>query len=386
MKIYFLVYNIYGMGGTVRTVLNTTNYLAEKGYNIEIISVFRKQKEPFFEINPKVSVTAIHDLYKLKKRKKGLKEKIFNRLMRLKSIFIHRSESAYNQFSIITDLKLLSYIKSLKSGVLVSTRPSLNLFVAKHATNKVVKVGQEHINFESHDEELKRSIIKSYPKLEYLITLTDKDNDNYKEIFKNSKIKIRKITNSVIDLNYEKSQLNQKTILAAGRLDYVKGYDLLINAFSVVAAKHPDWNLKIFGKGAEKKKLEKQIQEKHLYKNVFLMGPTNKLQEEFNKASIFAVSSRMEGFGLVIVEAMQKGVPVVSFDCPHGPSEIINHGEDGLLVNNGDVVRLAESLIKLIEDEKLRRKLGNNAYENASRFSIEQIGREWEDFFNGILK
>ncbi len=374
------------MGGTVRTVLNTTNYLAEKGYNIEIISVFRKQKEPFFEINPKVSVTAIHDLYKLKKRKKGLKEKIFNRLMRLKSIFIHRSESAYNQFSIITDLKLLSYIKSLKSGVLVSTRPSLNLFVAKHATNKVVKVGQEHINFESHDEELKRSIIKSYPKLEYLITLTDKDNDNYKEIFKNSKIKIRKITNSVIDLNYEKSQLNQKTILAAGRLDYVKGYDLLINAFSVVAAKHPDWNLKIFGKGAEKKKLEKQIQEKHLYKNVFLMGPTNKLQEEFNKASIFAVSSRMEGFGLVIVEAMQKGVPVVSFDCPHGPSEIINHGEDGLLVNNGDVVRLAESLIKLIEDEKLRRKLGNNAYENASRFSIEQIGREWEDFFNGILK
>lgn len=386
MKIYFLIYNIYGMGGTVRTVLNTTNYLAEKGFNIEIISVFRRQRKPFFEINPKINITVLHDLYSRKYNNKGLKAKLINQLTKVKSFLIHKEEEAYRQFSLLTDLKLLFHLKSLKEGIIVSTRPSLNLFVAKHASDKLIKVGQEHINFESHPENLKQSIVKHYPKLDYLITLTDKDNENYKEIFKNTKTIVKKITNSVNNSNAGKSELNAKTIVAAGRLDYVKGYDLLIDAFTNIAKKHPDWKLKIFGSGAEKNNLLKQIQERKLYNNVFLMGPTKQLQEELQNASIFVCSSRMEGFGLVIAEAMQCGVPVVSFDCPHGPSEIIKHGQDGILVENGNVEKLAEEINKLIENEQLRKQLGNNAYENVKRFSVEYIGEQWSEFFNQLMK
>ena len=205
MKIYFLIYNIYGMGGTVRTVLNTTNYLAEKGFSIEIISVFRRQRKPFFEINPKINITVLHDLYSRKYNNKGLKAKLINQLTKVKFFLIHKEEEAYRQFSLLTDLKLLFHLKSLKEGIIVSTRPSLNLFVAKHASDKLIQVGQEHINFESHPENLKKAIVKHYPKLDYLITLTDKDNENYKEIFKNTKTVVKKITNSVNNSNAGRS-------------------------------------------------------------------------------------------------------------------------------------------------------------------------------------
>lgn len=385
MKIYFLIYNIYGMGGTVRTVLNITNYLADKGYDIEIISVFRRQRKPFFEINPKIKITVLHDVI-ARKNNKSLWAKIINQLTKIKSFLIHKNEDAYKQFSLLTDLKLLLYIKSLKNGILVSTRPSLNLFVAKHASKNIIKVGQEHVNFESHPDELKESIVKHYPKLDYLITLTEKDNENYKELFKDKNVVIRKITNSIQNTDPIKSELTEKTVIAAGRLDYVKGYDLLIDAWVAVAQKHPDWKLKIFGSGAEKENLLKQIQDRHLYNNVFLMGPTKHLQEELKHASMLVVSSRMEGFGLVIAEAMQCGVPVVSFDCPHGPSEIIKHGEDGILVENGKIEQLGKEINNLIENEQLRKQLGMKAYDNIKRFSVDIIGEEWNQFFSGIMK
>lgn len=386
MKIYFLIFNIYGMGGTVRTVLNVTNYLADRGFDIEIISVFRRQRKPFFEINPKINITVLHDLYNRQKYNATLKAKFINQFTRYKSLLIHKDEESYKQFSLLTDTKLLLYLKSLKKGILVSTRPSLNLFVAKHAPKHLIKVGQEHINFDSHPEDLKRAIIKHYPKLDYLITLTEKDNEKYKQLFKNTDLDIRKIPNSINKTNCGLSDLNEKTIVAAGRLDYVKGFDLLIDAYKVVAKKHPDWKLKIFGSGAEKNNLMKQIQEKNLYNHVFLMGPTKHLQEELKKASIFVVSSRMEGFGLVIAEAMQCGVPVVSFDCPHGPSEIIKHGEDGILVENGNTEKLGEEINRLIENEQLRKQLGKNACKNVKRFFVDNIGEQWDRFFRQLMR
>jgi glycosyltransferase involved in cell wall biosynthesis len=116
------------------------------------------------------------------------------------------------------------------------------------------------------------------------------------------------------------------------------------------------------------------------------MGRTERLGEELSKASIFALSSRYEGFGMVIVEAMSKGVPVVSFDCPRGPSEIIHDGEDGLLVPNRDVEAFASALLRLIDDEPLRRRMGTAALQTASRYRPEIIGEEWERLLDGLLE
>ncbi len=375
------------MGGTVRTVLNTANYLANKNYSIEIISLFRRQNTPFFHVDPRVKITILHDVYARDRNRQDIRTKIANFLLSRKSKLIHKDEESIKQFSLLTDIKLFLYLRSIKEGVLVSTRPCFNLFISKFGRKKIKLVGQEHINFEGHPEGLKKSIKKYYPKLDYLITLTDKDNEHYQKIFnRNSNLQILKITNSV-SANQEvyKSSLKEKTVIAAGRLDYIKGYDLLIEAFSYVVKKNPDWKLKIYGTGKEKNELMKLIQDRHLYNHVFLMGPTKNLNKELLNSSIFAVSSRIEGFGLVIVESMQSGVPVVSFDCPHGPSEIITNEVDGILVDNENVLGLANSINLLVEDNELRGKMGLHAIESVKRFSIESIGAQWDEFFKSIF-
>ncbi|MGU3352402.1 glycosyltransferase family 4 protein [Bacillus wiedmannii] len=379
MKIHFLVFDIFGMGGTGRTVLNVANYLAQQQYDIEIISVFRHRNKGFFEIDPRIKVTVLHDLVERDKNQLGLKTKIANKLSKMKSRLIHPDDEAHHFFSLLTDIKMYSYIKSINSGILITTRPSFNIFATKYANKGIPIVGQEHLNFQIYPDRLKESIMKSYPKLNYLITLTDDDTDDYQKLFEGTPLKIKKITNSVPPLNGKISNLEEKVIMAAGRLAPQKGFDLLIESFRPVVAKHPDWKLKIFGFGREKNNLQDLIHHYGLYNNVFLMGPTKNIDVELSNSSIYALSSRFEGFGMVIVEAMQCGVPVISFDCPKGPAEIIKNNQDGLLIKDGDVDAFTEGLMTLIEDKEKQKRFARLGLKNVKRYEIKNIGRLWEE-------
>ena len=382
MKIHFLVFDIFGMGGTGRTVLNVANYLAQHQYDIEIISVFRHRNKGFFEIDPRIKVTVLHDLVERDKNRLDLKTKIANKLSKMKSQLIHPDDEAHHFFSLLTDIKMYSYIKSINSGILITTRPSFNIFAAKYANKGIPIVGQEHLNFQIYPDRLKQSIMKNYPKLNYLITLTDDDTDDYQKLFEGTPLKVRKITNSVPPLNGKISNLEEKVIMAAGRLAPQKGFDLLIESFRPVVAKHPDWKLKIFGFGREKNNLQDLIQQYGLYNNVILMGPTKNIDVELSNSSIYALSSRFEGFGMVIVEAMQCGVPVISFDCPKGPAEIIKNNQDGLLIKDGDIDAFTEGLMSLIEDKEKRERFARLGLKNVKRYEIKNIGRLWE----GLIK
>jgi glycosyltransferase involved in cell wall biosynthesis len=145
-----------------------------------------------------------------------------------------------------------------------------------------------------------------------------------------------------------------------------------------VVRAHPDWQLRIHGAGPQRAELRRIILEHELYESVFLMGPTPQLGEALAAGSIFAMSSRFEGFGMVIVEAMSKGLAVVSYDCPRGPSEIITHGSDGLLVPELDVAALGSALAELAGDEERRRAYGQAAVETARRYDREAIGAQWD--------
>ncbi|MEM5672355.1 glycosyltransferase [Bacillus cereus] len=142
--------------------------------------------------------------------------------------------------------------------------------------------------------------------------------------------------------------------------------------------------MKIFGFGREKNNLQDLIQQYGLYNNVILMGPTKNIDVELSNSSIYALSSRFEGFGMVIVEAMQCGVPVISFDCPKGPSEIIKNNQDGLLIKDGDIDAFTEGLMSLIEDKEKRERFARLGLKNVKRYEIKNIGRLWEELIKEL--
>lgn len=178
----------------------------------------------------------------------------------------------------------------------------------------------------------------------------------------------------------------EKVVLAVGTQSYNKGYDRLIKIWNIVHKKHPDWKLKIFGKTTKNLNLQQEIDLLDLNKTIVLHKPVQNIEDQYNEASIYVMPSRSEGFGMVLIEAMSFGVPCISFDCPHGPADIIKDDENGYLIDNGDIERFAKAIIKLIEDKEKRSMMGYNAILNAKRYTPEKIVPLWDELFKSLVK
>ncbi|HYH58616.1 MAG TPA: glycosyltransferase family 4 protein [Thermoleophilaceae bacterium] len=380
-KVYILLLNAYAMGGTVRTTLNLAEHLAQR-HDVELISVVRKRDRPLFRVPRGIDLTVVDD-----RRRRGRARGFFERGARaLPSMLVHPEDWAFNLTTAWSDVQLVRKLRSLDSGVLITTRPALNVIAAQFAPPSVRVIGQEHLNFRAHRPGLARQVRRHYRDLDALVVLTHDDQHDYREVLAGAETRIERITNAVPRLSGEPRAERDKIVLAAGRLTWQKGYDLLIDAFVPVAEKHPDWQLRIYGDGARRKRLARRILRADLYNNVFLMGVTRRLGEVMSRAGLFVLSSRYEGFGMVIVEAMSKGLPVVSFDCPRGPGEIIDPGRDGILVPPQDVEGLARAMLELIEDDERRRRYGAAATEKVREFEIDQVGEQWESLLSELIK
>lgn len=171
------------------------------------------------------------------------------------------------------------------------------------------------------------------------------------------------------------------TVVGLGRLAPDKGFDLLLRAFALTSERAPGWKLVILGEGAERPRLEALARELGLDGAVTLPGAIATPQLYLRASGLLAVSSRTESFGIGIVEAFACGLPVVSFDCPNGPRELITHGSDGLLVPPGDVGALAEALLRVMTDARLRAALAENTHRAAQRYTVEHVVAAWEQLF-----
>ena len=167
-------------------------------------------------------------------------------------------------------------------------------------------------------------------------------------------------------------------MVAAGRLSEEKGFDKLIEAFAKIAPHHPDWHLAILGEGPERASLEHRVREHGLQGRVEIPGVVRNPEDYFHASDIFVLTSRYEGFPNALCEAMACGLPVVSFDCPVGPGEIINHGENGSLVPAGDVSALAAALRRVIENPEEAARMADCATNVVERFDKQRVAARWE--------
>lgn len=223
---------------------------------------------------------------------------------------------------------------------------------------------------------------QSVRKLDKLIVLTKHDEMQWKQTHSN----IQLIPNPNPMRNTTVSTLDNKRVITVGKLDAQKGYDMLVDVWSIVAQKYPDWKLDIFGVGEWQEMLENKISESHLNSSVRLCGSTTNVCEEYLNSSIYVMSSRYEGLPMVLIEAMSCGLPLVSFDCEYGPSDLVIDGENGFLVKPFDIDEMARRICLLIENESLRLKMSKVCLESVKQFSTKEILKQWISLFDDLQR
>jgi glycosyltransferase involved in cell wall biosynthesis len=390
MHISFLVLNAFAVGGTIRTTLTMAAALAARGHDVEVVSVLRHRAEPELPVDPRVRLRVLVDNSPevaaarwSRRTPAGLAQAVAHDALRLcPSWLAHPQDARYPLFSARTDLGLIRYLRSRSSGVVVGTRPALNLILARHARAGVVTVGQEHLHLTSRRERLREQYVRRYPGLDALVTLTQTDATAYRDLL-GDRVRIEAIPNAVPEVGSARAQHlpGNATVVSAGRLTRQKGFDRLIRAFARVHRSHPDWTLDIFGRGPDEPALRAQIDAADLSSVVRLRGFTDTPYRHFAQSSIYVMSSRYEGFPLVLLEAMGVGLPLVAFDCPTGPADLITDGTNGLLVPNGNVKALAAALNRLIEDAPLRRQMGAAGLATVAEYRPDRIAARWEQLF-----
>ncbi len=379
---FIVLSTAWGMGGTIRTTLNLAEYLAQR-HEVEIVSAGRWRDHPFFgDFPPGVEVVVLHD-HRPAAQPHGLRP--LQRLLRaLPSVLVHPADAGARGFSLWADLMLVRRLRG-GSGFLIGTRPGFNLLIAQLAMPGFIAIGQEHMHLRHHHAELQDAMRRLYPRLDAVTVLTKRDFDVYAEHL-DARVKLVHIPNTVREIPGPSADLDARTVLAVGRLTQQKGYDLLISAFARVAPRSPGWRLRICGAGPERPALEAAIRELGLEDRVELRGPARDVGAEIARASVFALSSRWEGLPLVLLEAMSKGMGIVSFDCPTGPADVIDDHRNGLLVPSGDVDAFAAGLLELIEDPQLLRRCAATAIETARGFAPAAIGPRWEALLDELYE
>ncbi|MEV7191448.1 glycosyltransferase [Streptomyces sp. NPDC093510] len=379
MRISFLLQNAYGIGGTIRATFNSASALAERN-DVEIVSVWRPRDRPSLALSGKVRLLSLID-----SRPHAPRNDLGNGLLGEATPLVPPAEARGAKFDRLTDRRVARFLRRTDTDVVVATRPGLVMYLAEFGRGHYLRIGQEHRVYGTHEPGIRAAQDAAIAALDAHTTVTEADAVTHRRHLAATGTPIVSVPNSSPPPpSTAVSDGEAPLVIAGGRLIPVKRYGVLVDAFATVAAAHPRWKLRIYGRGPKHAALRARIDELGLSDHVFLMGATPSLATEWAKGSIAAVTSREESFGMTIVEAMQCGTPVVATDCPHGPAEIIRDGEDGLLVPSGDSAAVARGLIGLIEDADLRRAMGSAARRNVERYAPDNIARRYEELFDGL--
>lgn len=354
-KVGFLIMNFENGGGTERVTSIIANELLNRKYDITIYSCQNGNKCRF-SIEDRVHLCSL----------KG--EKYKNPIWR----------------KIQVTKKLIESVKKDKIDVMIAVDVALYLYLIPLQVKHLCKcIAWEHFNYYINPNEMVKHARKIAVKYaDCVVVLGKNDLENYKKHYKKIK-RLTYIYNPIAVDIAPKADIKSKKIIAMGRLNAQKGFDLLIEAWTKLEPDFKDWEVNIFGEGLLKEQLQKQIDNKKL-KKIYLRGYSKDVSKDMAESSIFVFSSRYEGFGLVLLEAQAIGLPCVSFNCKEGPAEIIDNGVNGFLVEPLNVDLLAEKMRALMENEELRKQFSKKSTKDLGRFERRRIMDKWDKLLSEI--
>lgn len=357
-KICLLGGSFNNAGGTERVGTMLANGLSKAGYEVVLTSI-NGGDYPFFSINENV---------------KNI------------SLFQSPGRTLYRTPSIIYKLRRLLIEESIEILIVIETMSVL--FTLPATLGLPIKhVCWEHFNFNSdlgkRGRRIARQLAARY--CDSVVTLTERDKTYWLK-GTNHKSQITAIANPCpFPLQYYEKKANTKLVLAVGRLTYQKGFDLLLESWLEVNKINPDWKLKIVGEGEDRAKLTEFIEKNELNGSVELVGNTSNVSKYYKEAEIFCLSSRFEGFGMVLIEALAFGLPIVSFDCEVGPAEILED-TGSILVAQNNTKQFSQSLIKLMNNDSERKVISTASKEKAKIYQPENIIKQWIELIENLYK
>lgn len=361
-----------GYGGIENAIATLANLLCEK-YEVEILSVYRLYNEPVFKLDDKVKVKYISNIKPNKKEMMYyLKKKNFNMLFKGIGLSAQTGWVKY--------VKTASVLRKLNTDVIISTRTIHNFMVSKFVKKGIRKIAWEH-NHHNDNKKYINSLVSSCKKMDYFVPVSKELAEFYKEYLGK---KVFYIPNCLDKIPNKLSKLDSKNLVSVGRLSKEKGFDDLLRLFKKISSKHPDWKLNIIGDGMERNDLLELANELKLGDKVVFHGYQNKeyINEILLDSSIYIMTSHTESFGLVLIEAMSFGVPALAYTSAQGANEIIDDGVNGYLIKDRNEEEMLDKINNLIDDEKLRKKLGKEARSKSKEYSGEVVLEKWSKLIN----
>ncbi|MBD8016995.1 glycosyltransferase family 4 protein [Kaistella pullorum] len=358
MKLLYITNGITGAGGLERVLSVKASWLADHlGYEVDIISLNEEGKNSFFSFSEKVRLHSVevsgNPVRYLSRYLEGIQKKVL--------------ELQPDIISVCDDA-----LKGFLLPAMIRTRAKWI-----HESHASVQLGDrgEGVPFQKKFQHvLKQYLGRGFARV---VLLSERNKNEW------TLPQLEVIPNPLPFQTDKLSTLQNKRVIAVGSYSFNKGYDLLLQIWTKIEPEFPDWELNIYGKLTHDNLFAKA--EKLNLKNVHFFAPAPDIQEKYVDSSIFVLPSRSEGFGMVIIEAMSCGLPVVSFDCPHGPGDIITDGHDGFLVENGHIEMFAARLQELMSSEELRQEFGTAGRETAKKYMPEKIVKQWDELFRSLV-